>query len=67
MTKQGLGFVYDRTNDKVFLVHEYGLIDITRLCESIELADDPDNYNPGFTCGLDLRVIAMDSGGDNEE
>lgn len=60
--RMGLGFVY--SGDRIFVVHEYGLLDITNLVEDVDKTTD--GY-PFGVCGLNLKVTAMDSGLQNDD
>lgn len=59
-TKSGYGMVYDRENDRLYVVHEYGLMDISRLCSFIDVLDNRDHGLENVV-ELNLRVTAMET------
>lgn len=53
-TKTALGMVYDQATRKVFVMHEYGLLDITRLFEDFTVEINDNNVH----CTINGSILA---------
>ena len=54
MAKQALGMVYDQATRKIFVMNEYGLLDITRLFEDFTIETDKNNVH----CTINGSILA---------